>query len=241
MPLLDRQVKLLEYLMSGGAIFGVEEEVPLDQALLGIDRRLLRLEARFTYGKRLKNIIAVFPNTFRLLAAYQGAVVREFVETCPPANVSRNEVAAQFYNFLRARWRRQPPEPPLEDLAACEFACARVRVGINAQDVELANGNQVGRKVRRRPDLILLRCAFNIRPIFEDDAEEVLQAKRDTPLAITIPPGAKHPKIFELLPPIFDLLESLSDWTDRFELGAASEVDELICELSERGLVEVRG
>ena len=45
--LLDRQVSLLEYLTSSGAIFGDNEIACLNPALLGIDLGLLRLEACF--------------------------------------------------------------------------------------------------------------------------------------------------------------------------------------------------
>jgi hypothetical protein len=77
--LLDRQISLLDYLTSGAAIFGDKRRA----ALVG----LLRLEARFSYEKRMEKIVAVFPNTFELLGADQAAIVREFVRTCPPMDI----------------------------------------------------------------------------------------------------------------------------------------------------------
>jgi len=65
--------------------------------------------------------------------------------------------------------------------------------------------------------------------------------KRDTPLAIAIPPAELHPKVFELSPPVFDVLAALDDWTNRSELGTASQVDEFISELAQYGLIEARG
>jgi hypothetical protein len=242
--LLDRQVRLLEYLTSRGAIFGDGGDAPLDWRVEGIDRRLLRLEACFSHEKRMEKIIAALPKTFRLLGADRAAIIREFVEACPPTDIGRIENARQFYDFLCARWRREPPEPPeppfLEDVAACEFACARVRGGVKAQEVEPASGTQPrGDAVRRHPDLVLLRCAYNIRPIFEGGPEEAAPAKRDTPLAIVVPPTGEHPNVFELLPVAFDMLAALDHWTDRLEFGTAPELDELIGELARHGLIEV--
>jgi hypothetical protein len=243
MRLLDRQVRLLDYLTSSGAIFGEQGDATLDPALHGMDPRLLRLEACFSHEKRMEKIIAVFPKTYRLLGTERAAIVREFVKAWPPIDITRIENARQFYDFLASRWRLEPPEPPyLEDVAACEFACARVRVSIRAPEDEPTSGRQPRRDgIRRHPDMVLVRCAYNIRPIVEDDAEEVAVIKRDTQLAIAIPPGAEHPRIFEVTPPVFDVLEALDDWTDRSELGTAPEVDELICELVQFGLVEARG
>src|ERR1700722_683741 len=98
--LLDRQVRLLEYLTSSGAIFGDETDAALDQSLQGIDRRMLHLEARFSQEKRMEKIIAVFPKTFRLLGADRVAIVRKFVEAWPPTDITRIENARQFYDFL---------------------------------------------------------------------------------------------------------------------------------------------
>jgi hypothetical protein len=243
MRLLDRQVRLLDYLTSSGAIFGEEGVATLDPALQGMDPRLLRLEACFSHEKRMEKIIAVFPKTYRLLGAERFAIVQAFVKAWPPTDIARIENARQFYDFLSSRWRLEPPEPPyLEDVAACEFACARVRGSVRATLGEPVSDKQPGRDaIRRHPDIVLLRCVYNIRPILEDDAEQAAQAKRDTPIAVAIPPGAEHPRIFEVPPPVFDVLGVLDDWTDRSELGTAPEVDELICELAQSGLIEVRG
>jgi hypothetical protein len=204
---------------------------------------MLHLEARFSHGKRMQKIIAVFPETFRLLGADQMAIVREFVEAWPPTAITRIENARQFYEFLCARWRRQPSEQPyLRDVAACEFACANVRVGAKVRELGLAWGEHAPQgAVRRHPDVVLLRCAHDIRPIFEAGTGEAAPVERDTPLAIAIPPDAAHPKVFEVLPLVYDVLAVLDDWTDRSALGATLDVDELVRDLAEHGLVEVRG
>jgi hypothetical protein len=241
MRLLDRQVKLLEYLTSGSAIFGRDDEVPIDDALHAIDGALLRLEAQFSHQKRMEKIKAVFPLTFRLRERDCVTIVGEFARAFPPAGVGRIENAQQFYEFLCARWREAPPEPPyLEDVAACEFAVARVRSGVVASLTEPVGGNPPRlASIRRHPEVVLLRCGYDIRPIFEDASSGAAPVKRDTPLAIALPTDAGHPRIYEISPPVFQALGMLDDWTDRFELGAAPEVDELIAELARHGLVEV--
>jgi hypothetical protein len=239
--LLDRQVSLLEYLTSSGAIFGDQGDESLDPLLQGIDRGLLRLEACFSHEKRMEKIGAAFPRTFQLLGTDHNAIAREFVEACPPVDITRLENARQFYNFLCTRWRHEPPKPPyLGDVAACEFACAKARVGAEDREFEPGPDEPVqGDSIRRHPGVVLLRCAYDVWPIFEGGPGEVAPVRRDTPLAIAMPPHAGHPEVFELLSPAFDVLTALDGWTDRFALGSAPELDELICDLAEHGLVQV--
>jgi hypothetical protein len=241
--LLDRQVRLLEYLTSNSAIFGDENDALLDPALQGIDRRMLRLEARFSHGKRMAKIIAVFPQTFQLLGAERAAIVCEFVEACPPISITRLYNARQFYEFLCARWQHRSSEPPyLRDVAACEFAYAKARVGAEARVSAAANGERTPQAgIRRHPDIAMLRCAYDIRPIFEAGSGHAAPVERDTPLVVAVPPNALYPKVFEVLPPVFDVLAVIDDWTDRSLLGATPEVDELVRDLAEHGLVEVHG
>jgi hypothetical protein len=239
MRLLDRQVRLLEYLTSGSAIFGRDGEAPIPNALHGIDGRLLRLEAQFSHQKRIEKIKSVFPITFRLLERDCATMVGEFARAFPSAGVARIENAQQFYNFLCGRWQGAPPVPPyLKDVAACELAIARVRSGIAASQAEPTSGKppRLG-SIRRHPEVVLLRCAYDVRSIFEGGVTVTASTRRDTPLAIAIPPDAGHPRIFEISPLVFQALGMLDDWTDRSELG--SEVDELIGELGRHGFIEV--
>jgi hypothetical protein len=239
MRLLDRQVRLLEYLTSGAAIFGGDGEAPIDHALHGIDVRLLRLEAQFSHQKRMEKIKSVFPITFRLLEHDCDTMFGEFARAFPPAETTRIANAQQFYDFLCLRWQKAPPVPPyLNDVAACEFAIARVRSGIAASHAELTGGKSARPgDIRRHREVVLLRCGYDIRPIFEGTV--TAPTRRDTPLAIAVPPDAGHPRIFEVSDLVFQVLEMLDDWTDRSELGAASQADHLIGELARHGLVEV--
>jgi hypothetical protein len=241
MRLLDRQARLLEYLTSGSAIFEGDAEVPIDDALRGIDGRLLRLEAQFSHQKRMEKIKSVFPTTFRLLEHDCDTMVGEFARACPPTGVARLENAQQFYDFLCARWQEAPPVPPyLNDIAACEFVIASVRSGVPASHSEPVGGKppRLG-GIRRHPEVVLLRCCYDIRTVFEDASKATAPTKRDTPLAIAISPDAGPLRVFEISPLVFEALGALDDWTDRSGLGAASEVDALIEELARHGLVEV--
>lgn len=235
--LLDRQTRLLEYLTSGGAIFRDACDVPLDTTLLGIDRVLLNVEARFSHEKRMEKIAAVFPKTFTLMGATRDTVVRDFVEACPPIDIGRIENARQFRDFLTARWRRQSPAPPyLPDVVACEFACAQVRIaaggGLSAV-ADLTHSGLAG--IRRKPGVILLLTRFDIRPIFDSGGEGAKPIERKVPLAIAHRAG--EPRIFELAPEVFGLLAALDRWVAVDELPDA---ESLVADLAEAGLLEVR-
>jgi hypothetical protein len=95
--------------------------------------------------------------------------------------------------------------------------------------------------VRRRRGLILLRCAHDIRAIFEERTAEAVPVRRDTPLAIGMPAGSNVPQVIELAPAVFDLIAALDDWTDPAELAEIAELPELIGELVRHGVLEARG
>jgi hypothetical protein len=240
--LLDRQVSLLHYLTSGAAIFGGESGVAREPVLRGIDPGLLKIEARFSHEKRMDKIAAAFPLTFARLGDGREALIRDFVDACPPIDIGRLENARQFHKFLCAHWQREPPMPPyLPDVANCEIALATVRV-IGDESPSDADGNPDKRRVRirRARAAVMLRTAYDVRPIFERDSETAAPAKRNTRLAIILPSPADQPKILGLPTGVFDLLSALDDWTDLATLARSGEADELIAELTSAGLVEVR-
>ena len=234
--LLDRQVSLLEYLTSRGAIFGDGRgRIRSITALHGIDRGLLRLEARFSHEKRMEKIGAVFPRTFELLGGDQAPIVREFVEACPPIDIGRLENARQFYDFLCARWQRKPPSRRI--CATSRPANLRARRSASASKPGV-RGSQLASSARRAAASAVApassSCAApTISGRFSKMAREKPRpAERDTPLAVAMPPGAERPRVFEVLPVVFDLLAALDDWTDPAELGATPESDEFIAELA---------
>ena len=237
--LLDRQVRLLEHLTSGDAIFGDIAISSLERARLGIDAGLLRLEARASHEKRMEKIEWVLPRTFELLGAGKAAVIRDFVEACPPASIGRLENARQFHDFLATRWKVAALEPRcLPDVAACELAYASVYGGEKPAPETESPAACDG--IRRHPKVILVRCRHDVRPIFEGGAAAAPAAERDTPLAVSLPAGAEHPVVSELSPDLFDLLEMLDDFVDMNTFSDLPDVRELVADLGRRGLLEVR-
>jgi hypothetical protein len=246
--LLQRQINLLEYLTSAGAIFGDGIDAPPAPSLQGFDPAPLRLEACFSHEKRMEKIIAAFPRTFELLGDDQATVVRNFVAACPSVDIRRIENARQFYDFVCARWEAAPPQPPyLRDVATCELAIASLRTRGKGQPSQpVAVGRAL--RFRRNRDAVFLPCTYDIRSVFEGGASEahVSEASasegpehRDVMLAILIPPGAEQPAIFEVPAPVYALLVELDTWTDRATLGPMEGLDELISDLADHGLLEV--
>jgi hypothetical protein len=242
--LLDRQSRLIHFLTSGSAIFD-DADQSVDSLLQGIDRHLLGLEARFSFEKRMQKITAVFPLTFELLGSYRETLVRRFVESCPPFDIGRLENAQQFYDFLSAHWRREPPAAPhLPDVAACELAFASARIlaeGRSPDEEKISTrASAPSPSARRSPAVVLLRCAHDIRPLFESVAAAGYPTARDVPLAIVAQGSAEHPEIFELAPEVFDLLSSLNDWADQATFDESEDARKLIADLANLGLVEIR-
>jgi hypothetical protein len=239
--LLDRQVRLLDYLSSAAALFGDQADAPVDPALQGIDRGLLRLEARFACNRRLEKIVAAFPRTFEILGADQRLILREFVEVSRPTAASTLANAREFYEFLSARWRREPPKPAhLPDVAACELTMVEVRNTVGDREEPPNKGESDGRKrnIRRRRGVIALRCAHDIRSVFEGASGEVVPPKCDAAFVVTLPRGSREVRILQVAPVAFDLLARLDDWVDPRTLGAIGELENLVSYLAAHELIE---
>jgi len=240
--LLDRQASLLDYLGSDDAVFGEERSATADPALAGIDDELLKIEARFSYEKRMTKIQVLLPRTFELLGGELAAVLREFNNGCPPAGISSFQNARRFREYLSARWRSQPPPLPyLPDVAAYELACAAFRRDERRESLAAADDDAAKGSIRRHPDALLLRCAYDVQPIFDPTIKNPAPAARDTRLAIAMPPRSDRTLVVELRPAVFDLLTLLDDFTDATEFGDAAGLEELINELAALGLLEVHG
>jgi hypothetical protein len=240
--LLDRQASLLDYLTSGTAIFDKGAPV-VPRPLHGIDPVLLHFEARFSYDKRMEKISAAFPRTLEILGDAP-RVLRLFAEACPPTDIGRLANARQFHAFLSGRWRRKAPKPPyVRDVARCELACAEVRAQRpeDAEGADAGDGRAASPGIRRHPGAVILRCRFDVRPIFETGAAAPIPSRRDTRLAVTMPSGAEQPLVFEIPPIIFDLVAALDDWVDPSAFGSIHDSRRLIHELATHGILEVRG
>jgi hypothetical protein len=239
--LLDRQVRLVDYLSSTATLFGEEADAPVDPALQGIDRGLLRLEARFACNRRLERIVTAFPRTFEILGADQRGILGEFVELSRPTTASTLTNARQFYEFLSARWRREPPKPAyLADVAACELAMVEVRNTVEDREKPSSReSDRPKRNIRRRRGVIALRCAHDIRPIFGGASGDVVPPRCDAAFAVTLPRGSREVRILELAPAAFDLLAWLDDWIDPSTLGANDEPASYLGYLAAHDLIEV--
>jgi hypothetical protein len=236
---LDRQNSLLDHLTSGAAIFG-ETAVPSPApGRLGIDAGLLCLEARFSHQKRMEKIEWVLPRTLELLGSGRDAMVRGFVEACPPVSIGWLANARQFHDFLARRWRDQAPEPAhLPDVAACELAYA----SLYGRDQPAFAGTVAAApgRIRRHPAVLLVRCRHDVRSVLEGGDGEAPVAARNTPLAMAMAPGAEHPTISELSPDLFEFLELLDDFVDLTTTAGLPDLNDLIGDLCRRGFLEVQ-
>jgi hypothetical protein len=113
---------------------------------------------------------------------------------------------------------------------------AQVRAHDLTQDNKRENALQ--NAIRRAPGAVLLRCRYDVRPIFEG-ASGADPVWRETLLGIAMPVGADEPRIFELLQPVFDLLSVMDEWTDPAALVGTPKLNELVQDLSVYGLIEV--
>jgi hypothetical protein len=240
--LLDRQSRLIHYLTGGSAIFGAADRQSVDPDLQDIDPHLLRIEARFSFEKRMQKIAAVFPRTFDLLRSYQEMLIRDFVDAYPPFALGQLENARQFYDFLSAYWGQQPPVPPhLPDVAVCELAFATARwMAKDSSGDEESFANCAASSVRRSRAIVLLRTAHDVRPLFEGVSDPESAVAREVPLAIVVQPSAEQPQILELAPAVFDLLGALDDWVDQGTFEQFEDARKLITELANAGLLEMR-
>ena len=236
-PLLQRQIRLLEYLTSTAAIFENGGLSPSEDGLDGFDLDRLGLEARFSFEKRLEKIGAVFRRTFAICSWDWTPILRKFVEAYPPADIGRFENARQFLEFL-SKHKGANLEPPwLLDVAACELACARAR---RHRDIQRSTLNHAALPaIRRAPGAAILRCDYNVRAVFEDRPGGAV-SRGETLLAILVPPETGRPEIFEIGSLVFELLSACEEWTGPATLGVVSRPELLIEDLAKRGLLELR-
>jgi len=241
--LLDRQARLLEYLSSAATVFGDRADASGDPVPEGLDRTPLRLQARFACNKRLEKIVAVFPRTLRAFGAGQRRILREFVAVSPPANKGTLANAREFHEFLSVCWQDEAPEPAyLPDVAACELAMAE------AGDVLGESDNQAAREalavstggIRRRRNAVPLRCAHDIRSMFDAAAGEAVLPRRDMCFVVVSLATTGEVRIVEVSPTVLEVVTLLGDWVDRGRLDAFGDRDHLIGYLAAQGFIEER-
>jgi hypothetical protein len=234
--LLERQANLLEYLTSGGAIFG---EGDLSADSLGFNRGLLHLEAKYSQQKRMGKIEAVLATTLDLLETSREEIVRAFVEACPPASIGRLDNARRFHAFLLARWRERGPQPPcLPDIAAFEIAHAAIQ-GKEDMPAQAARVAPPG-SIRCHRAVALLRCAYDIMPLLERRGGDATASHpQETLIAIAMPERATVPSVYALPRELFALLELLDEFTDPQVFTDIPDANSIIGQLAVGGLLEV--
>jgi hypothetical protein len=164
------------------------------------------------------------------------SALRAFVRACPPAEMSRLANGRQFCAFVSARWGNDPPY--LADVMACELARMVAVHASEGRGPATDDEPRWRRAIRRRPGVVLLRCNHDIQSIFEQAAHNPSPPRRDTRLAVVVPPGASQSRIVEVSPAVFDLLAALDSWADASALDGRAE--ELIGDLADHALIEVR-
>ena len=239
--LLDRQASLITHLTSPSAYTaGAEGGGVLDHAgLKGLDAGRLALVGALSLTKRIDKIEVVLAKTFAHLDARRESWIPAFADACPPHTATRYDNAQQFYGFLCERWRDEPPDPPyLRDLAAYEMAFARVRffAGTTADTPAPVPVPAF----RRHPDAELLRCEFDIRPLFDETVAPATPERRDVWLVISCPDAAFGPRVFEVAPEIFDMLDAAAEWQMLNPGGAAAPGAgaATMSDLAARGMIE---
>ena len=209
-PLLERQISLLRYLTSGEAIFG--EGTSADPMLRGLDPALLRLEARFSFAKRMAKVRGIFANTFRYLGDRLPGLERDFALAYPPDDIGRYRNARQFLSILEHRWRSDPPVPPFVlDVARLELALAKARSYAAAAPIAAPDGPRPA--VRRHASAELLHCRYDVRGVFDKSVEMSVTEPRETLLVVNWSAAKNEAQVLEIAPALFRLLEAFDDWT----------------------------
>ena len=236
--LIDRQTGLLRHLTSEAFIFGTRglETAALDPDLQGMDFGRLRLEAEFSFNKRISRI----RNTFARMATFYGDrfawILREFAAACPPRTYERYHDAQQFFDWYQAHRADDRSVPPWTiEVARVEVTLARARTFRPAEAEEAALATcptgQSAMWYRTHPCVALTRCRFDVAPLFQPGSPGDDIEARDVPLAVLTSRRSRRPEIVELLPEAFDLLEQSPGWT---RLKSGKSVREGI---SSKGLV----
>lgn len=247
--LIDRQTALLRHMTSPTFIFGTEdlESVARDPDLKDMDIRRLRLEAEFSYNKRMTKIRQTFQRTAALLSHEFSAITRDYASTHPPETYRRYPDAKSFFEYFLETWANKPTTPAwTADVAAVELALSRART-LRPMDMEgkaVAECPNEPRTswYRAHPCALLVCCTYDVRPLFETarSGEAIMQGPAH--VAVLASRGRRRPLVMEVAPEAFALMERSTEWTmlDPESNSTAGLDKTLIEHLAGQGLMLVR-
>ncbi len=242
---------LLRHMTSAAFIFGTEklESAARDPYLDGMDIGRLRLEAEFSYNKRISKIRQTFERTAALLGHGFLAITRDYASTHPPETYQRYPDAKSFFDHFLQNWAHKPTTPAwAADVAAVELALSRARIlRPTAMEGEALAGcpKQPGSSwYRAHPCALLVHCGHDVRPLFEPARSGEAVERRQVHVAVLATPGRRRPAIMELAPEAFELMEGSREWTmldpEPVSNGTAVADKALVDHLAGQSLVLVR-
>lgn len=241
--LIDRQTNLLRHLTSEPFIFGTDQlgVAAGDPDLRGMDIRRLRLEAEFSYNKRIKRIRQTFERTAALLGHGFPAIAREFASSHPPETYERYPDARCFFDHFIQHWAGKPPAPAwAADTAGVELALSRARTfrpaAMETEAMAARPTQSSPPCYRTHPCAVLVRCEHDVRPLFEPARSGQPVTQRRVCLAVLASRGRRRPTVMELAPEAFGLLELSTEWSQ-----PGPDRSALVGLLAARGLVLVCG
>ena len=245
--LIDRQTVLLRHMTSPAFIFGTEEleSAARDPQLEGMDLGRLRLEAEFSYNKRIGKIRQSFERTATVLGQEFSAIARDYASTHRPETYQRYPDAKSFFDYFLRNWAHRPSTPAwAADVATVELALARARTlrPASMEDEALAGcpENPGSSWYRTHPCTLLIGCAHDVRPLFEPARSGEAVERRQVHVAVLAPRRRRRSLVMEVAPEAFALMERAVEWT-RLDPEAVSNADKALVEhLAGQSLVLVR-
>ena len=241
--LIDRQTSLLRHLTSRAFIFGTDDlsAAAGDPDLRGMDIRRLRLEAEFSYNKRIMRIRRTFERTAAMLGQEFPAIAREFASSHPPETYERYPDARRFFDHFIEHRAGKPPVPAwAADTAGVELALSRARTlrptAMETVAMAACPAQTSPPSYRTHPCAVLVRCEHDVRPLFEPARAGQPVTRRRVFLAVLASPGRRRPAVMELSPEAFALLELSTEWSQ-----PGLDRSPLVERLAAQGLVLVSG
>lgn len=181
---------------------------------IGPDVARISLYGRLSHSKRIKKIESVLTQTITYLDEPFYPLTKPFLSAYPPTGASRYDNARQFFEFLvHHHWGGRPKTRPyLMDLARYELAVAHARTPPWVKSGPRPAETSRPTMVRRSPSISLIRCKYDIRPMLDRDDATGMPEKRDLFLAVVLPRGTPHERVFEIGADLASFLAGLTDW-----------------------------